>query len=818
MKFKIVFLFVLIIACAEQKTTTDSILSFLPQNAVAVLKINTLSNFKSELKNSEVLSKTDKTRLYQTISEKINGINFLNPEATCTIAFYELGKNNFEFFFIADRNPQFFNLDNVVNKTVEELTYENKTINKFKLETSEFFSIIIEERIIVTSSLMLLENSIRAGYDNSTNEHLEKLFTTADPTKAGSIFINLKGNSSIFSGLLKESTEVNPKQFANWVAVDFTTNQNALSLSGVALANDSTKNFINLFKGTTPLANGISQIAPKNADGFVSYAFGNYEVFLNNQKLYLDQVKSQDTIFKTVEEVGIIYMNSKKAFVLNTFGGEGLSEKISGLSDETSSYQGNELFEIKDKNWLSTAFNPLIKDFENNYATIISNSFVFASDKETIQSIIANVKSGNTFNTSRTYETAMTSLANESSLLFLANQKGIQYFLENDFNKTLSDDFKKIKFDDHTFAGQLVVDQNFYHATALISKINKTVENNSVGPLFTLELDTDLAIDPKFVKNHRTNKQEIIVQDTDNFLYLISTKGKVLWKKQLEGRIRGRIHQVDIFKNGKLQLAFCTNNQFLVLDRNGDEVSPFNKKFEGGNLNPLAVFDYENTKNYRFVVTQGRKVYMYNDKAEIVDGFKFTEANSSIIKAPQHFRIAKKDYLIFALDNNSLAIRHRAGQQRLKVNDKIDFSDNELFLYKNKFSITDKKGVLHQIDTKGKLSKTNFNLNENHGMFATSKTLALMNENILSIKGKKVELEIGVFTAPKIFYIYDKIYVSVTDLQNQKIYLFDSQAKSIANFPVYGNSLIDLVDMDGDRKLEFVAKDQENSIIVYKMN
>ena len=93
-----------------------------------------------------------------------------------------------------------------------------------------------------------------------------------------------------------------------------------------------------------------------------------------------------------------------------------------------------------------------------------------------------------------------------------------------------------------------------------------------------------------------------------------------------------------------------------------------------------------------------------------------------------------------------------------------------------------------------------------------------MNENTLSIKGKKVELEIGVFTSPKIFYIYDKIYVSVTDIQSQKIYLFDSQAKPIANFPVYGNSLIDLVDMDGDKKLELVAKDQENSLIVYKMN
>ena len=103
-------------------------------------------------------------------------------------------------------------------------------------------------------------------------------------------------------------------------------------------------------------------------------------------------------------------------------------------------------------------------------------------------------------------------------------------------------------------------------------------------------------------------------------------------------------------------------------------------------------------------------------------------------------------------------------------------------------------------------------------MYATSKTLALMNDNVLSIKGKKVELELGVYSQPQIFYIYDKIYVSVTDIQNQKIYLFDSQAKPIRNFPVFGNSVIDMVDMENDRKLELVAKDQENSLIVYKMN
>jgi len=93
-----------------------------------------------------------------------------------------------------------------------------------------------------------------------------------------------------------------------------------------------------------------------------------------------------------------------------------------------------------------------------------------------------------------------------------------------------------------------------------------------------------------------------------------------------------------------------------------------------------------------------------------------------------------------------------------------------------------------------------------------------MDDNELTIKGKKVELELGVYSKPKIFYIYDKIYVTVTDLQNHQIYLYDSQAEPISNFPVFGSSLIDLSDMDNDKKLELVAKDQDNSLIVYKIN
>ena len=504
--------------------------------------------------------------------------------------------------------------------------------------------------------------------------------------------------------------------------------------------------------------------------------------------------------------------------LLKSYGTEGLYDYLDSKKTASQNYQGNEILELQEPQLITEHFTPLVKNFEANFCTVIENSFIFSEDKEALQTIISSHKSSSSFDKDQGYLTAKAYMANESSMLFISNNTGIDFFAEQELSENLADDITSDDLGDLVFASQMVMDNGFGHFNLLTSKIKQSQEKNAVSPLFTLELNTDLATDPQFVKNHRTNEQEIVVQDQNNVLYLISNDGKVLWTKQLEGRIQGDIQQIDIYKNGKLQLAFTTNGQFLVLDRNGDEVAPFKIDFEGGNLNPLAVFDYDGSRNYRFVVTQGRKVFMYNNQGKIVRGFTFTEAPSNILGAPKHFRVGNKDYIVFKLDNSTIRILHRVGSDRIKVPEKIDFSNNDVFLYKDKFTVTNKTGVLHQIDTNGKLVATNFNLNPDHGFFATSNTLVFMDDNVLSIKGKKVELELGVYSKPKIFYIYDKIYVGVTDIQNRQIYLFDSQAEPIPNFPVFGSSMIDLTDMDNDKQLELVAKDQDNSLIVYKIN
>ena len=818
MRSKVLFclLPLLIASCTKEVKTKDSLLEHLPANPSLVLKINNLTNFKSELKNNALLKNIEGFNQIQDITAKTKGLDYLSTNKTCVLGFYEVGKDNYDYILAAKNASGLFNIDSITNKAVETIIYEGTNITKYTLDGLEVFSLKKENDILMSSSMMLMENLIRTNENTLLDPTLKRLYQASSNDKSATLFMDPSGNTSLLA--LKEEHQNAKKPFSSWISLDFTANSDEVNLNGVAMAPDSTKNFINLFNGTSPIANRTPSYAPLNAQAVISYTFDDYQIFAKNQNEYLDRVKQTDSLFNTIEEVGLIYMNNEKVALLKSFGTESLYDYLNSKKISSEDYQGSEILVLDAPDLVERSFTPLIKNFQSNFCTILENSFIFSEDKAALQTIISNHKSSSSFDNDLGYKTAKASLASESSMLMVSNASGIDHFSEQELSSEVVENIKALDLGGQVFAAQMVMDNGFGHFNIIASKIVKNQEKNTVSPLFTLELNTDLATEPQFVKNHRTKEQEIVVQDENNVLYLISTDGKVLWTKQLDGRIQGAIQQVDIYKNGKLQLAFTTNDQFLVLDRNGDEVSPFKIDFEGGNLNPLAVFDYDGSRNYRFVVTQGSKIFMYNNQGKIVRGFTFTDAPSNILGAPQHFRVGNKDYLVFKQDNGTLRVLHRVGSDRIKIPEKIDFSNNEVFLYKNKFSVTNKTGVLHQIDTNGKLTATNFNLNPDHGFYATSNTLVLMDDNVLTIKGKKVELELGVYSKPKIFYIYDKIYISVTDLQNHQIYLYDSQAEPISNFPVFGSSLIDLSDMDNDKSLELVAKDQDNSLIVYKIN
>lgn len=808
-------LILLCITCNTKVNSENSILDVVPNNATLVFKVNDFESLKDELSTNEIIQNLITLEPFKKIANQLQPLDYLANQKKGLLAISPLDSTNIAYTYISNDSLSFNNWEGLTNKSIETHSYKNLNITQYQINESLFFSSSVENYWVTCSSEKLLQQLIDEIDSPKINSSLKRFYAISNTKKVMNIWFDIKQGELLINQILTPDQSIS--NFTSWMSLDLTLNDTEILLNGVTETNIETNHFLNLFNNTKPVQNKTATLIPSEAHYYKSFGFDDFKKFSKNKPSANYTTTILDSLLNTVEEIGLTEVGNEKILLLRTYGTATLLDYINDEKVSTEEYNGNEIWELNSNIEIFKPLEPIIVGASFTYSSIIENTFLFSKTKSALESLLSKYKTGDTFNKTSLYKTAENKLTSATSILTISDLKGTIDILDETVSKSLSNSFDKSNLNDYVFGSQFIADDGFYHSNFLIKKITEEDEQNTITPAFNVQFDTDLAILPQFVTNHNNRKKEIIVQDQENNLYLISNSGKILWKKKLSGTIQGKVLQVDLFKNGKLQFAFTTNNEFLILDRNGKEVKPFTMKFSGGNLNPLAVFDYESKKNYRFVVTQNEKIFMYNSKGDIVKGFKYDNAEANILDAPQHFRIGKKDYLVFKLANGQLKITDRVGKTRVTVKDKFSFSDNSIKLYQNKFTFTSLDGDLIQVDTKGVISSTKLNLAKDHGMDATTRTLAIMNDNILQIRNKKIQLELGVYSKPTIFYLNDKIYVSVTDIQNQKIYLFDSQAESIPNFPIFGNSVIDMADINNNKKAELVFKDQENTIQVYKL-
>ena len=807
--FYFILITFLVTSCSIDKKSS-SLSDFIPENPSIILKISNIESLKSNINNNNFLQELSESTSYKSISSRMEVLNHLKTNNDVLLCFEKDQNDSLQYAFITKYHKDIINVDSLPNHSIETIKTKKLSITKTIIEKEIVYSIIKDSIIIGASTQDLLENAI-----NKDNKNIEiaNLLNTSNPNSQLSIIFNEKNKQRIGS-IFKQDSITNLK-LSDYLLMDVDLKQDEILLNGITTAKDSTKSIINVFKNTIPQENLTAKIAPANSDGYLSFSFNNYSNFKQNLDKYnqTDTKKPETTLFDNIVEVGVVFEESQQAIVLNSL--DEISTEDALLKEQTliETYREINIYSFSQPELFSLAFSPLVNFKNANMYCVINNFFVFANTIESLQNIIANYQNNTTISNRTYFEAIKEDLSDEASLMLVANPNKLSNIIQNVLLEELNLNLDKYKCS----AIQFIYDNHFAHVNAIIKKSKTKAVENSVTEEFIIKLNEDILNTPQFVVNHLNREKEIVVQDVKNNLYLISNTGKLLWKKQLHGAILGKVEQIDMYKNGRLQLAFATPNHVYVLDRNGKDVAPFPLKFNDIITQPLSVFDYDNNKNYRLLVTQGKNILMYDQKGKTVKGFTFKNAESALIHQPQHIRIGRNDYLLFKTDSK-LYILDRIGKTRVSLKKNYNYSNQAVYLYNNKFTTTTKDGKLVTIDTKGNTSEQDLQLTDIHNIETTSKTLVAQSENKLIIKTKTLELDYGNYSDPEIFYINDKIYVSVTDLQSKKIYLFDSQAKSISNFPVYGNSRITLDNIDKDRNLEFVTKGDDNTIIIYQIN
>lgn len=209
---------------------------------------------------------------------------------------------------------------------------------------------------------------------------------------------------------------------------------------------------------------------------------------------------------------------------------------------------------------------------------------------------------------------------------------------------------------------------NAYTATVCIQHAPEKTGPAAPGQasaLWTTALGAPLEGPPILVRDYLSKTVQVLAQDKDHRISLVSCTGKVLWQRQLDGPLLGGVQQVDRFRNGKLQMVFGTAGKIYMVDRLGRDVEGFPVDLGGSASAPIAVLDYDNNKDYRILAPmQDGRLLNFGPDGKAVQGFKGPGQGASALAGVEHARIQGKDYIIVPLRDGSVVVLDRRGEDR----------------------------------------------------------------------------------------------------------------------------------------------------------
>jgi hypothetical protein len=265
--------------------------------------------------------------------------------------------------------------------------------------------------------------------------------------------------------------------------------------------------------------------------------------------------------------------------------------------------------------------------------------------------------------------------------------------------------FKNLK---HACVSLVSIDTHFKFRWQCASE--NEAEDGGEKLLWTLKLDTVCSMSPQEFVNHLSGEQELVVQDDANTLYLINSKGKILWKKALKEKIRSKIYRVDMFKNNKFQMLFSTDNYIHLIDRNSNYVEAYPFKTPTKISSALRVFDYDESRDYRLMFAcVNKKIYNYTIYGLRNEKFIPVKTEHEVELPIQYVKIGPSDYLLAIDREGKIYAISRKGELRLQLSNRTLVPCREVYVDISKnlqtsklIYVDEKEGTLHKISLSDK--------------------------------------------------------------------------------------------------------------------
>ncbi|WP_339711318.1 hypothetical protein [Cyclobacterium amurskyense] len=699
-------------------------LEVVPSNAIFVFETNDPVGYWNNLVNQPVWEKLhnlpaladveSQLVLLDSITGKNGNLDKYLKGHRFRLSLHPIGKGAFGFLIsVAFENEHFFeflkNLEEGPDNGIPGLkkrNYSGVELYEFKTERGEqTFTFTRFENVLMGShTSFLVEDGIRYAKSlelKNFKQSQPHLFQPSTPLNSRGV---LRFSGEGFAALVNELTDDNAelllknlrenKLSSNLVPAFSDT---SILFSGQMYTNGTTGTME--FEGNVPSGLSFAPVISNRAAWVTQYLFSSFQGFKQIPNLAF---KPRPLIVATLDE------SLEIQDFLNGLGGEATMVLEENLFDRNPNqilllhpentarrylnlekfalevsqndstklfkeyFMGKEIFMLDIEEFPAHIFEGNFTGFSRSYVSMAGDHLIIGNSLKTVKNLLEDFYNDNTWGKSFAYKDLLKEQNNGAPIRLILNNDRFYPILIQNSDAAWSPVFQKYapifrSFDWLNISifkeGSVQINLDIDLGEPEINRQMILSESRSTS------FDKPLIFGPKGIQNFNDRSTDFLVQDEDNFIHLISGEGERVFSQRIPGAVLSEVHQIDYFKNGKLQLVFATRDFIYALDRYGNLLPEYPIPFvEDKEIAFLNVLDYDNNRSYRYFVadTEG-DLYLYDQKGNLLEGWSpNTNSAGPLSYMPGHHREpGLGDFMVSLHNNGKLNLFNRKGESKV---------------------------------------------------------------------------------------------------------------------------------------------------------
>jgi hypothetical protein len=743
----------------QAKEKPINALYLIPDNSAIIIGSPEYSSLKEEWAKSAELSELfEKDQNFSNIINELDSLNIdvskLTDGKDIKTSFYYsihfVGHHRFASLisYSFSKNLSRSEFENSISKigNIKKREFESKTIYDFSFKNNKkkFYISFEHSNVFLSTYEPLLERLILEESTKSQEKEINiaRLIKISGKDAAATIYFNYRYLYRLISSFSQKNYIDIIKQLSHlsqYSALDFSSQNNSISLSGYSFSNDSVPSLLSTFNDFEAPQVEIYKHIP--AQTILLYYQG-----ANKLNEYLEKRKSSsyntentmamqsykadllidvsDYFYPWIQNelaFGLTSNNNSNAegfAIANTYDPkeamqtlgklENIANEFKNSDADTIFYRSYQIHFIPLPYLLSNVFGELFSPIQQTYYCAIGNYIVFGNSPETLKSYIDNMLIEKSLANREDFNEFSSKLSSQANIVLYANMhyfniisKQVLGIETNSYLKSSSMNLQDLG----DAAIEFIADEKGAYTSVILNKTNWEEEADKVS--WQAALDYPIAKGPFLFENHQTNKIDFIVFDTHNQMYRINHLGQIVWAIPVAELPLGDISIVDYYKNGKHQFLYNSKNYLYLYDLNGNKVENYPIALNIEATAPLTLIDYDKKNNYRILVPMSDgKIHNFKIEGEETVGWQNPEMPALVNTKIQYFKLGTKDFIILADTAGNVLFSNRRGEARIEA--RLAFTnDIETKFYKksNKLITTDRIGRIITIDATGLVEK-----------------------------------------------------------------------------------------------------------------